>query len=112
MKWNHSNIVLSAQFFMIICSLQAVMIAGGFGPDGATDIVLEYDIDSNSYNQIQSLPDPKTKTTMVIKNNYMYLFGGFNNKAVYRIELGLTEDWEVLDDMKNNGKEIMVIPYN
>ena len=67
---------------MIICSLQAVMIAGGFGPDGATDIVLEYDIDSNSYNQIQSLPDPKTKTTMVIKNNYMYLFGGFNNKAV------------------------------
>ena len=88
------------------------MIAGGFVEDGPTDVVLEYDIDSNSYNQIQTLPGMKTQTTMVIKDSYMYLFGGFNNKAVYRIKLSLTEDWEILDDMENNGKNVMVIPYN
>ena len=89
------------------------MIAGGKNSDGQLTDVYEYDIDSNSYNNIQMLPDPKLMPVLVKDNyNYMYLFGGFGSKEVLRIKLTLFDDWEKLEDMKETIKDPLVIPYN
>ena len=88
------------------------MIAGGQYQGGKTTVVLEYDIDSNSYNTIQELPDYKTKPTLVRKDNYMYLFGGSTSNGVFRIELSLFTDWEKLENMKEEIDYPLVVPYN
>jgi hypothetical protein len=93
-------------------AFQAIMIAGGQKPGDKTKVVLEYDIDSNSYNTIQMLPDPKSGPTMVRKDNYMYLFGGSKSKEVLRIELSLFTDWEKLENMKEEIHDPLVVPYN
>ena len=55
------------------------MIAGGrTDSQSYLDSVLEYDIDTNTYNSIQSLPDPIRRPTLVNKDGYMYSFGGYN----------------------------------
>ena len=92
------------------------MIAGGNVNDASyTDSVVEYDIDANTYNAIQSLPDPLRRSKLVNNNGYMYNFGGYKGKdlkSVSRIALALTSDWEKLDDMATGGYDITVIPYN
>ena len=92
------------------------MIAGGVTNDQSyTDSVMEYDIDANTYNTIQSLPDPIRRSTLVNKNGYMYSFGGYrsgNKASVFRIKLTLTDDWEKLEDMDKANYDITVIPYN
>ena len=88
------------------------MITGGQNREGKTQVVLEYDIDSNSYNTIQMLPDPKSRPTLVRKDNYMYLFGGSASNEVLRIELSLTTDWEKLENMKEEITNALVVPYN
>ena len=88
------------------------MIAGGINRGGKTTVVLEYDIDSNSYNTIQALPDPKKMPTLVRKDNYMYLFGGAGSNEVLRIELSLFTDWEKLENMKEIIRDPLVVPYN
>jgi hypothetical protein len=92
------------------------MIAGGvLGVENPTDSVVEYDIDANTYNTIQSLPDPVRRSTLVNANGYMYNFGGVADstfKSVNRIALTLTSDWENLDDMVTADKDMIVIPYN
>ena len=95
---------------------QSVMIAGGI-MDGKnpSDSVVEYDIEANAYNTIQSLPDPLRRPTLVNTNGYMYNFGGVADsdfKSVNRIALTLTSDWENLDDMVTADKDMIVIPYN
>ena len=53
------------------------MIAGGNVNDASyTDSVVEYDIDANTYNTIQSLPEPLRRPSLVNANGYMYSFGG------------------------------------
>ena len=95
---------------------QSVMIAGGImGGENPSDSVVEYDIEANTYNTIQSLPDPLRRPTLVITNGYMYNFGGVADgdfKSVNRIALTLTNDWEKLDDMVTADKDMIVIPYN
>ena len=94
------------------------MIAGGIKTSGSfTDSVVEYDIDANTYNTIQSLPNPVRRSTLVNSNEYMYNFGGCGDgdcysKSVSRIALSLTSDWETLDDMVTAGEDMVVIPYN
>ena len=95
---------------------QSVMIAGGI-VDGKnpSDSVVEYDIEANTYNTIQPLPDPLRHSTLVNTNGYMYNFGGVADgdfKSVNRIALTLTNDWEKLDDMVTADKDMIVIPYN
>ena len=95
---------------------QSVMIAGGI-VDGKnpSDSVVEYDIEANAYNTIQSLPDPLRRPTLVNADGYMYSFGGVavgDFKSVNRIALTLTSDWEKLDDMVTADKDMIVIPYN
>ena len=92
------------------------MIAGGIRNSGSfTDSVVEYDIDANTYNIIQSLPDPIRRSTLIKSNGYMYNFGGCGvvcySKSVSRIALSLTSDWETLDDMATAGEDMIVIPY-
>ena len=96
----------------MIYAFQAIMIAGGTNRGDKTTVVLEYDIDSNSYNTIQALPDPKTMPTLVRKDNYMYLFGGSASNEVLRIELSLFTDWEKLENMKEEINDALVVPYN
>ena len=95
---------------------QSVMIAGGImGGENPSDSVVEYDIEANIYNTIQSLPDPLRHSTLVNTNGYMYNFGGVADgdfKSVNRIALTLTNDWEKLDDMVTADKDMIVIPYN
>ena len=95
---------------------QSVMIAGGImGGENPSDSVVEYDIEANTYNTIQSLPDPLRRSTLVNTNGYMYNFGGVADgdfKSVNRIALTLTNDWEKLDDMVTTDKDMIVIPYN
>ena len=95
---------------------QSVMIAGGImGGENPSDSVVEYDIEANTYNTIQSLPDPLRRSTLVNTNGYMYNFGGVADgdfKSVNRIALTLTNDWEKLDDMVTADKNMIVIPYN
>ena len=51
---------------------QSVMIAGGImGGENPSDSVVEYDIEANTYNTIQSLPDPLRRSTLVNTNGYM-----------------------------------------
>ena len=92
------------------------MIAGGImGGENPSDSVVEYDIEANTYNTIQSLPDPLRRSTLVNTNGYMYNFGGVADgdfKSVNRIALTLTNDWEKLDDMVTADKDMIVIPYN
>ena len=94
------------------------MIAGGKIEGSSaqiTDSVLEYDINSNSYNPVQSLPDPIVLASLVKKDGFMYTFGGYKSgskKTVARIELTLTSDWEKLEDMETANYDITVIPYN
>ena len=92
------------------------MIAGGKNDDNSyMDSVLEYDIDANTYNAIQSLPDPIRRSTLVKNQGYMYSFGGYrsgNKATVFRIALTLTSDWEQLEDMDTANYDITVIPYN
>ena len=95
---------------------QSVMIAGGI-VDGKnpSDSVVEYDIEANAYNTIQSLPDPIRRSTLINSYGYMYNFGGYNGgskASVSRIALSLTSDWETLDDMVTAGEDMVVIPYN
>ena len=95
---------------------QSVMIAGGIrSGENPSDSVVEYDIEANTYNTIQSLPDPLRRSTLVNANGYMYNFGGVADgdfKSVNRIALTLTSDWEKLDDMVTADKDMIVIPYN
>ena len=95
---------------------QSVMIAGGImGGENPSDSVVEYDIEANTYNTIQPLPDPLRRSTLVNTNGYMYNFGGVADgdfKSVNRIALTLTNDWEKLDDMVTADKDMIVIPYN
>ena len=93
------------------------MIAGGIKTGVSyIDSVVEYDIDANTYNTIQSLPDPIRRSTLVNSNGYMYNFGGCGevcySKSVSRIALSLTSDWEKLDDMVTADEDMIVIPYN
>ena len=93
------------------------MIAGGFIDGGSfTDSVVEYDIDADTYNTIQSLPVPIRSSTLVTSNGYMYNFGGNRDgsyrASVYRIALNLTSDWEKIDDMATADEDMIVIPYN
>ena len=95
------------------------MIAGGFIDGGSfTDSVVEYDIDADTYNTIQSLPVPMRSSTLVNSNGYIYNFGGNrdhpwgNRASVYRIALNLTSDWEKMDDMATADEDMIVIPYN
>ena len=95
------------------------MIAGGFRNDleMEQDSVVEYDIDANTYNTIQSLPDPIRRSTLINSNGYIYNFGGYRDgysilASVSRIELSLTSDWETLDDMATADEDMIVIPYN
>mgnify|MGYP002052846870 CR=1 FL=1 len=92
------------------------MIAGGNLNDASyTDSVVEYDIDANTYNTIQSLPEQLRRPSLVNANGYMYNFGGVADsdfKSVNRIALTLTSDWENLDDMVTADKDMIVIPYN
>ena len=92
------------------------MIAGGImGGENPSDSVVEYDIEANTYNTIQPLPDPLRRSTLVNTNGYMYNFGGVADgdfKSVNRIALTLTNDWEKLDDMVTADKDMIVIPYN
>ena len=95
---------------------QSVMIAGGI-VDGKnpSDSVVEYDIEANAYNTIQSLPEQLRRPSLVNANGYMYNFGGVADsdfKSVNRIALTLTSDWENLDDMVTADKDMIVIPYN
>jgi len=94
----------------------SIMIAGGIINSGSyTDSVVEYDIDANTYNTIQSLPDPIRRSTLINSYGYMYNFGGYNGgskASVSRIALSLTSDWETLDDMVTAGYDVVVIPYN
>ena len=93
------------------------MIAGGIINSGSfTDSVVEYDIDANTYNTIQSLPDPIRRSTLINSDGYMYNFGGYGDggtkASVYRIALSLTSDWEKMDDMVTADYDMIVIPYN
>ena len=93
------------------------MIAGGIRNSGSfTDSVVEYDIDANTYNTIQSLPDPIRRSTLINSDGYMYNFGGYGDggykASVSKIALSLTSDWEKLDDMATADEDMIVIPYN
>ena len=93
------------------------MIAGGIINSGSfTDSVVEYDIDANTYNTIQSLPDPIRRSTLINSDGYMYNFGGYgvdgSEASVSRIALSLTSDWEKMDDMVTADYDMIVIPYN
>ena len=93
------------------------MIAGGISPSVSyLDSVVEYDINANTYNTIQSLPDPIRRSTLVNNDGYMYNFGGYGvggyKALVSRIALSLTSDWEKLDDMATEDEDMVVIPYN
>ena len=92
------------------------MIAGGSrkstGPTIVNNKVFEYDIDSDSYKEIQPLDAKMYQSTMVRKDVYMYYFAGSGQKSVFRIHLDLEEDWEQLEDLQDKGKELLVVPYN
>ena len=93
------------------------MIAGGKRSNSLAYLnsVTDYDIDANTYNSIQTLPNKIRRSTLVNKDGYMYSFGGYRNgnrASVFRIPLTLTTDWEILDDMDTAGYDIIVIPYN
>ena len=93
------------------------MIAGGIRNSGSfTDSVVEYDIDANTYNTIQSLPGPIRRSTLINSDGYMYNFGGYGGggyeASVSRIALSLTSDWEKLDDMATADEDMIVVPYN
>ena len=92
------------------------MIAGGKNEDyGYLDTVVEYDIDANTYNPVQSLPDPIRRVTLVKSGGYMYSFGGYDGVSeatVARIALTLTSDWEKLEDMETPNYDVTVVPYN
>ena len=59
------------------------MIAGGVTENESyLDSVVEYDIDANTYNQIQSLPSPLRRSTLVKSNGFMYNFGGYKSNGL------------------------------
>ena len=88
------------------------MIAGGVSNDGQNKQVFEYDIDSDSYKEIQPLDAKMYLSTMVRKDDYIYYLAGAKHKSVFRIHLDLEEDWEQLEDIQHKGKELLVVPYN
>ena len=89
------------------------MIIGGRTESSYTSYVKEYDIDANTYNAVQSLPNYLLSPTAVLNNGYMYAFGSqINGKTVFRIALTLENDWEQLEDMKIFDYDMVVIPYN
>ena len=89
------------------------MIIGGRSDNQYLNYVKEYDIDANTYNAVQSLPNYLRSPTAVLYNGYMYAFGDKSNgKNVVRIALDLENDWEQLEDMKISDYDMVVIPYN
>ena len=88
------------------------MIAGGLRKNLLNKQVFEYDIDSDSYKGIQPLDTKMYLSTMVKKDDYIYYLGGAGQKSFFRIHLDLEEDWEQLEDIQGNGKELLVVPYN
>ena len=88
------------------------MIAGGSVSNNVNNKVFEYDIDSDSYKEIQPLDAKMMRSTMVRKDDYIYYLAGAGQKSVFRIHLDLEEDWEQLEDLQDKGKELLVVPYN
>ena len=92
------------------------MIAGGSrkstGPTIVNNKVFEYDIDSDSYKEIQPLDAKMHNSAMVRKDDYIYYLAGTKVKSVFRIHLDLEEDWEQLEDVQDKGEELLVVPYN
>ena len=87
------------------------MIAGGVRKGLVNKQVFEYEIDLDSYKEIQPLDAKMYLSTMVRKDDYIYYLGGAGQKSVFRIHLDLEEDWEQLEDIQDKGKELLVVPY-
>ena len=98
-----------------------MIIGGGTNiNDLGFDKVLEYDIDTDSYSYLPSLPYRLRWGTTVKSGNYMYVFGGWIELVVtdrvLRISLEKldlnTTIWEDLNPMTEAGRRLMVVPYN
>ena len=98
-----------------------MIIGGGENKDHlGFDTVLEYDIKTDSYTYLPSLPFNLKWTTAVRAGNYMYVFGGWIDLVVTNRVLRISLDnldsssttWEELIPMSEVGRNLMVVPYN
>ena len=92
-----------------------ILIVGG--ENSATERItqmLEYDITSNTYSTKPPLNVAASRQVPVIKNNYLYLFGGNREDfgVVQRVELSLTKSWERLEDLVKKPRVALTVPYN
>jgi len=78
-----------------------------------------YNIETDTFdNSKPQLPWPRYESTLVVKNEYMYIFGGKSEnhgaqKTVARIKLDFQSNWDTnLPLMKTSGHKFPVLPYN
>lgn len=95
--------------------LPAILIVGGVG-DITLKSVFEYSITSNTYNEKASMPKAVEAPVLVIKDGFLYAFGGSpETSQVSRVDLSFTKPWEELEDLKSvSGRayNMRVFPYN
>ena len=88
------------------------MIAAGYDGNDM-DSVIEYDIDSNIYKNVLSLPKAFRNPKLVkINDGYIYSFGGIENYDIFRISLSFTTEWEKVGTTTNENHLSLVIPYS
>ena len=91
---------------------------------GSGDSVIEYDIESDTYKTMPSLPAKLMRGTLLLKNDFLYHFGGLDLDdgenpvgSVYRIATDMTgggdEDLEDMTGLEGDDKyPLIVVPYN
>ena len=81
-----------------------------------TNKVWLYDINANDYIGLPNLPTKIRRTSVSLRNGYLYVFGGKNpgndQKYVYRLPTQTLDKWERLDDLKSAVYDVSIIPYN
>ena len=88
-----------------------MIAAGNNGND--MDSVIEYDIDSNTYKNVLSLPKSFRNAILVnIYDGYIYSFGGVGNTDIFRMSLSFTTEWEKVGTATNENTLRLVIPYS
>ena len=85
---------------------ERVVIVGGWNNDAGDKRALLLDMtDNTEVTQLPDLPEPLSSTGVVLSDNDVYVFGGYNNKSrelssVYHLSLG-SDAWQIKKSMSH-----------
>ena len=101
----------------ITTAFQVLAIVGGKSENDFSNLVQFYNIDQNTWTQLEPFYTTVTRPTVFMLDGYIYVFGGFFGldsvrlDRVERIWPESGETWEDLGSMKTGSAGPLVVPY-